>query len=77
MGVGGSNPSGGANKELIMKQITFENIFNHERFKCNDVRDVQIIDGVEYLKVNRLGNDRILLMRKDSLKKVVEPKKLR
>lgn len=60
-----------------MKQITFENIFNHERFRCNDVRDIQIIDGVEYLKVNKIGNERVLLMRKDSLKKVVETNKSR
>jgi hypothetical protein len=58
-----------------MKEVTFENIFNHEKFCCNNVRDVEVIDGVEYLKVRRYGHERTVLMKKDSLKKLDEQKK--
>ena len=53
-----------------MKSITFENIFNQEKFICEDIKDRTIIDGVEFIKVHKYENNRIVLMRKDSLKKV-------
>lgn len=55
-----------------MKEIVLENVLNHERFVCVDIRDIQVIDGVQYLKVHRQGNDRIMLVRKDALKKVTQ-----
>jgi hypothetical protein len=53
-----------------MKSMTFENRFNRERFECDNVRDVEVIDGVEYLRVRKPNTVRQLLMRKDTLEKV-------
>jgi hypothetical protein len=53
-----------------MKAKTFENIVNHERVVCEDVREITIIDGVDYLLVHRLNNFRPFLMRKESLKEI-------
>lgn len=58
-----------------MKQVVFENRFNQERVACYDPRDIEIIDGVEYYKVHRFGQDRTFLMRKDALIKVVDKDK--
>ena len=58
-----------------MKTITFENQFNREKFTCTDPKSVQIIDGVEFLPVSRVGTNRIVLVRKDLLKRVDEKKK--
>ena len=53
----------------------FENQITHEILECNNPREVEMIDGVEYLIVHRYGNDRSFLVKKDCLKKVIEPKK--
>lgn len=53
-----------------MKATTFKNRMNHEQFLCDDVRTVQSIDGVEYLLVHKLAQDRKFLMRKDALERV-------
>ena len=53
-----------------MKEKIFENIFNHDRVVCNNVRETEVIEGVEYLIVRRPGSDRPFLMRKDSLKEI-------
>ena len=53
-----------------MKSVTFENQFNHERVICENTRSIEVIDGVEYYKVHRLGEARTFLMRKDSLVKI-------
>jgi hypothetical protein len=53
-----------------MKTITLKNKFNGERVVCNDVKAVQVIDGVEYLLVSRTIQDRKFLMRKEALEKV-------
>ena len=55
-----------------MKQTVYENKFNQEKVACWNPREVEVIDGVEYLKVHRFGSDRTFLMRKDSLVKVPE-----
>lgn len=59
-----------------MKTVTFENIWNKEKFECSfmDLKNPEVIEGVEYLRVNRVGNNRVMLMRKDALKKVKEVK---
>jgi hypothetical protein len=53
-----------------MKTLTFENIWNKEKVECSDtdLKHPEVIEGVEYIRVNRVGNNRI--MRKDALKKV-------
>lgn len=53
-----------------MKAITFENIYNREKFVCRGKKDIQVIDGVEYIKVFKYGTQRQVLVRKDFLKKV-------
>lgn len=53
-----------------MKPMTFENKLNRDRFECDNVRDIEVIEGVEYLKVRKPGSQRIFLIRKDSLIKV-------
>jgi hypothetical protein len=57
-----------------MKTIYFENLRNKEKFYCKNLKDIQLIDGVEYLRVFRLGTSRDCLVKKDSLRKVAEPK---
>ena len=53
-----------------MKAITFKNRFNGERVVCKDVKDIQVIDGIEYLLVSKTIQDRKFLMRKDALEKI-------
>lgn len=53
-----------------MKAVTFKNRMNGEQFVCENVKAVEVIDGVEYLVVHRYGNDRSFLMKKDVLEKV-------
>jgi hypothetical protein len=58
-----------------MKTLYFENIRNRERFYCKNIKDIQQIDGVDYLRVFRMGTQRDCLVKKDILKKIAEPKK--
>jgi len=50
--------------------MTFESKLNRERFECDNIRDVELIDGIEYLKVRKPSTTRQLLIRKDILIKV-------
>lgn len=53
-----------------MKEVMFENIFNHDRYACANPRDIEVIDGIKYMKVHPLNNPRVILVRKDALVKV-------
>lgn len=53
-----------------MKTITFRNKMNGERFVCDNIKAVEVIDGVEYLVVRKEFNPRPVMMRKDVLEKV-------
>ncbi len=53
-----------------MKAMTFVNERNGEKVVCDDVRAVQVIDGIDYLIVHKQDNPRSFMMRKDALKKV-------
>jgi hypothetical protein len=55
-----------------MKTVVFENIVNKEKFQCHNTKDIQVIDGIEYLRVFKYGTQRDCLVKKDSLKKIVE-----
>ena len=55
-----------------MKTVYFENVLNREKFYCSNVNDVRIIDGIEYLRVFKIGTQRDCLIKKDTLKKVPE-----
>jgi len=59
-----------------MKQVFLKNKLNNEKFVCDDTRQVQLIDGVEYIVVNRVGQTRKFLMRKDALEKIKDKKEL-
>lgn len=52
-----------------MKSVTLRNVLNGERFVCDDVRAVEVIEGVEYLVVHRPNEHRHFKMRKDALEK--------
>lgn len=58
-----------------MKTVYFENVMNREKFYCHNLKDVRNIDGIEYLRVFKFGTQRDCLVKKDSLKKIPEPKK--
>jgi len=53
-----------------MKPIVYENPRNHERVICDNVRDVRIIDGIEYLSVHRINENRQFLVRRDAIRRV-------
>jgi hypothetical protein len=56
-----------------MKAVTMRNQFNNERVVCDDVRDIRLIEGIEYLVVRHQENtNRTFLMRKDALQKVTD-----
>ena len=57
-----------------MKIVYFENIRNREKFYCKNATDIRLIDGVEYLRVFRVGTQRDCLVKKESLKRIPEPK---
>jgi len=57
-----------------MKVIYFENVRNGEKFYCRNTKDIQKIDGTEYLRVFRHGTQRDCLIKKDILRKIPEPK---
>ena len=59
-----------------MKSVFLKNPVNGEKFICDDVKDIKIIEGIEYLTVHRHNNERLFLMRKDALKKDDTVKKL-
>lgn len=53
-----------------MKQTTFENVYNKERFVSRGKRDTKFIDGIEYVKLIKEGTQREVFVRRDFLKKV-------
>jgi hypothetical protein len=57
-----------------MKTVYFENMRNKEKFFCKNLKDIQKIDGVEYIRVFRLGTQRDCLVKLDSLRKIPEIK---
>ena len=55
-----------------MKPIMFKNRMNNDKFICEDTRRVEIIDGVEYIYVHKINEQRSYLMRKEALERVKE-----
>lgn len=53
-----------------MKPIMFENIRTRERVVCDDLRNVSVIDGEEYIVVHRVNEQRVFLIKKTALAKV-------
>ena len=56
----------------MTKTKTFENKITRERYICDNIKMVRKLDGVEYVSVRRVNEERRFLMRKDSLQEVVE-----
>ena len=56
-----------------MKPVNLINRVNNERFICENFREIEQIDGVEYLRVRRAGEHRWFLMRRDVLAKINTP----
>ena len=54
-----------------MRQITFENIYNKERYVVHGKQVKKFINGIEYITVTpEKGKVREVLIRKDYLRKV-------
>ena len=53
-----------------MKMVTFENIYNKEKFVSSGKRDSKFIDGVEYVKLYKFETKQEVFVRKDFLKRV-------
>lgn len=53
-----------------MKMVTFENIYNKERFVSYGKKDTKFIDGVEFIKLYKPDSKREVFVRKDFLKRV-------
>ena len=67
----GSSPFlGTIYRRVTMKQTTFENVYNKERFVSRGKRDTKFIDGIEYVKLVKEGTQREVFVRRDFLKKV-------
>ena len=67
----GSSPFlGTIYRRFIMKQATFENVYNKERFVSRGKQDKKFIDGIEYVKLVKEGTQREVFVRRDFLKKV-------
>jgi hypothetical protein len=53
-----------------MRQTTFENIYNKERFVMVGKPEKKFIDGVEFIKLLVEGTRREVFVRRDYVKKV-------
>ena len=54
-------------KENKMKPVMFENPRTRERVVCDDLRNVSVIEGEEYLTVRRVNEQRVFLIRRSAL----------
>jgi hypothetical protein len=53
-----------------MKPIMFENPRTRERVVCDDLRNVSVIEGEEYLAVRREHDRRVFLIKRAALIRV-------
>lgn len=53
-----------------MKQLIYENIINGEKYTCPAKSETRTIDGIDYIRVFKMGTNREVLIKKDSLRKV-------
>ena len=53
-----------------MKQLVYQNIINGEKYSCPAKSETRTIDGVDYLRVFKMGTNREVLIKKDTLRKV-------
>lgn len=62
-------------QEIVKKPVpaTLENPVTQERWMCEDINEIKVIDGVEFVHVHKTFSGtpgRKFLMRKDALKRV-------
>ena len=60
-----------------MSETILENIYNKELFLQSDKSVSKIVDGIEYIEVTRLANQKSAMVRKDSLKAVQRKERLK
>jgi len=60
-----------------MSETILENIYNKELFLQSDKSVSKIVDGIEYIEVTRLANQKSAMVRKDSLKVVQRKERLK
>lgn len=60
-----------------MSQTMLENIYNKELFIQTSNSATKIVDGIEYIEVTRISNQKAAMMRKDSLKVVQRKDRLK
>jgi hypothetical protein len=60
-----------------MSQTILENIYNKELFLQSDKSVSKIVDGIEYIEVTRISNQKAAMVRKDSLKVVQRKDRLK
>lgn len=60
-----------------MSETILENIYNKELFLRSDKSVSKIVDGIEYIEVTRISNQKAAMMRKDSLKVVQRKDRLK
>lgn len=60
-----------------MSETILENIYNKELFLQSDKAVSKIVDGIEYIEVTRLTNQKSVMVRKDSLKVVQRKDRLK
>jgi hypothetical protein len=53
-----------------MKPVIFENTRTRERVVCDDVRNIAVIEGEEYLAVHRVNEQRTFLIRRTAVIRV-------
>ena len=66
---GSSILSGPAKRRNKMKTVYLKNKLNGEKFVCENMKNIESIEGVDYLLVHRHGQNRNFLMRLDILEK--------
>jgi hypothetical protein len=58
----------------MKKPVLLKNKITQEVFTCYSLKEVEIIDGVEFLFVQKPGTNRVLKQRKDALVRHPAPK---
>ena len=53
-----------------MKPVMFENPRTRERVVCDDLRNISVIEGEEYLTVHRVNEQRVFLIKRTALVRV-------
>jgi len=53
-----------------MKPVMFENPRTRERVVCDDLRNISVIEGEEYLAVRRVNEQRVFLIRRTAVVRV-------